>query len=79
MSSTFVQTIGIGSMASVIPPGTFEIRRAVVVTVYVVVSIFGSELHITKTTEKEMGNRECISHRLHTCLEKVVREFKEPR
>ena len=53
MSSTLVQTIGVGSMASVIPPGAFEIRRAVVVTIYVVVSIFGRELHIAKKTEKK--------------------------
>jgi len=81
-----VQTIGVGSMASVIPPGTFEIRRAVVVTIYVVVSIFGRELHIAKKTEKKTVNGECIDQRPYSCfvkgcptrtqMLKVIRELK---
>ena len=52
-SSASVQTIGVGSMASIIPPSAFEMRCTVVVTIYVVVSVFGSELHIAKTAEKK--------------------------
>ena len=45
-------------------------RCTVVVTIYVVVSIFGSELHIAKSAGKTF-NRECINQRLNSCFMKA--------
>ncbi len=68
ISSSFIQTIGISVMAILIPPAPLELRCTVEIVIYVVVSIFGREHHISKTTR----NEQTVNLLLHFNYQKTV-------